>query len=127
MTKHFTTLDELGSGPGFRKIRPELDITAFGVNAIVLPPGMSGKLHAHETQDELYFVHAGTARFEVGDPNDPEVFECGPGGMAHVTSTTPRIFRNIGDDELTMLIVGGKDGYVSRDGLPVAVDGVASF
>ena len=31
-------LGDLGEGPGFRKIRKELGVTAFGVNAIVLPP-----------------------------------------------------------------------------------------
>ncbi len=31
-------LSDLGEGPGFRKIRKALGVTAFGVNAIVLPP-----------------------------------------------------------------------------------------
>ncbi len=31
-------------------------------------------------------------------------------------STTPRRFWNAGDEELVLLIVGGKDGYVGRDG-----------
>ena len=30
-------LDALGDGYGFRKVRRELGVTAFGVNAIVLP------------------------------------------------------------------------------------------
>ena len=34
-----STLDDLGEGPGFRKIRKELGVTAFGINAIVLPAG----------------------------------------------------------------------------------------
>ena len=33
------SLDEMGDGPGFRKVRKELGVTAFGVNAVVLPPG----------------------------------------------------------------------------------------
>ena len=33
----FGTLDELGEGYGFRKIRQPLGVTAFGANAIVLP------------------------------------------------------------------------------------------
>ena len=31
----------MGDGPGFRKMRRELGVTAFGINAIVLPPGYS--------------------------------------------------------------------------------------
>ncbi|MEX2645020.1 MAG: cupin domain-containing protein [Gaiellaceae bacterium] len=105
------SLDDLG-GYGFRKIRQPLGVTAFGVNAIVYPPGAEGVHHYHDEQDELYFVHAGTARFEVED----DVFELGPGGIVHVESTTPRKVSNVGDDDLVLLIVGGKDGYVGRDG-----------
>jgi mannose-6-phosphate isomerase-like protein (cupin superfamily) len=108
----FGSLDELGDGYGFRKIRVPLGVTAFGVNALVMPPGAEGVHHYHETQDELYFVHRGTARFEV----DGEVRELGPGGLCHVESTTPRLLSNAGDDDLVIFVVGGKGGYVERDG-----------
>ena len=112
MAHAFGSLDDVGEGYGFRKLRAPLGVTAFGVNAIVMPPGADGIHHYHDTQDELYFVHRGTARFEV----DGEVRELGPGGLCHVESTTPRKFSNAGDDDLVMLVVGGKDGYVERDG-----------
>jgi hypothetical protein len=35
----FGSIDELGEGYGFRKVRHALGVTAFGVNAIVYPPG----------------------------------------------------------------------------------------
>ena len=108
----FGSIDELGDGYGFRKVRRALGVTAFGVNAIVMPPGFEGFLHYHELQDELYFVHRGSARFEVGD----EVRELGPGGLVHVESTTPRRVSNTGDEDLVLLVVGGKGGYVERDG-----------
>jgi mannose-6-phosphate isomerase-like protein (cupin superfamily) len=110
------SIDEMGEGGGFRKIRRELDVKAFGVNAVVYGPGFEGFLHYHEQQDELYFVHRGRARFEV----DGDAFELGPGGVVHVESTTPRKVSNAADDaELVMLVVGGKDGYVGRDGMLV--------
>lgn len=109
-----TTLDDLGEGYGFRKVRRALGITAFGANGLVLPPGTSGVRHRHERQDELYFVHAGTARFEVGD----EVHELGPGGLCHAPAAVERCFTNVGSDDLVLLIVGAADGYVGRDGLP---------
>jgi mannose-6-phosphate isomerase-like protein (cupin superfamily) len=109
----FGSLDELGEGYGFRKVRAALGVSAFGVNGVVYPPGYQGFLHYHDTQDELYFVHRGTARVEVGD----DVRELGPGGLVHVESTTPRRVSNASEtEELVLLIVGGKDGYVARDG-----------
>ena len=64
MASAFGSIDDLGEGYGFRKVRREL----------------------------------------------------GPGGLCHVESTTPRRFSNVGDDDLVVLVVGGKDGYVGRDG-----------
>jgi mannose-6-phosphate isomerase-like protein (cupin superfamily) len=108
----FASLDELGDNYGFRKVRAPLGVTAFGVNVIVVPPGKQGIHHYHDEQDELYFVHQGTARFEVaGDSR-----ELGAGGICHVESKTPRLFTNVGEDDLVLVIVGAKDGYVGRDG-----------
>ena len=109
----FGSVDELGDGPGFRKVRRALGVTAFGVNAIVYEPGYEGFLHYHDTQDELYFVHRGRARVEVGG----EERELGEGGLVHVESTTPRRISNASEsEELVLLVVGGKGGYVERDG-----------
>ena len=107
-----SSLDELGEGYGFRKVRQPLGVTAFGVNALVFPPHYDGPEHYHDTQDELYFVHRGTATFTI-DGEEHEVCE---GGLVHVESTTPRKIANAGDGDLVLFIVGGKDGYVARDG-----------
>jgi mannose-6-phosphate isomerase-like protein (cupin superfamily) len=109
----FGSLDELGDGYGFRKVRRALGVTAFGVNGIVMPPGFEGFLHFHEQQDELYFVHRGRALVEIGG----EAREVGEGGLIHVEATTARRVSNASDSEdLVLLVVGGKDGYVERDG-----------
>ena len=107
----FGTIDELGDGV-FRKVRRELGVTAFGVNVLVIPAGVEARPHFHEEQDELYFVHAGRAKFALPD----ESRELGPGGLCHVESTTPRQITSVGDEDLVMLVVGAKDGYVGRDG-----------
>jgi mannose-6-phosphate isomerase-like protein (cupin superfamily) len=107
-----SSLDELGEGYGFRKIRQPLGVTAFGVNAQVFPPGFDGPAHYHDEQDELYFVHRGTATFIV----DGQEIEVREGGLVHVESTTHRSVCNRSSDDLVMFIVGGKDGYVERDG-----------
>jgi mannose-6-phosphate isomerase-like protein (cupin superfamily) len=113
MAHNFGSIDELGEGYGFRKVRRELGVTAFGVNAIVMPPAYLGFHHFHDTQDELYFVHSGSARVEV----DGEERILGAGGLFHVEATTPRRVSNASETEdLVLLVVGGKDGYVERDG-----------
>ena len=112
MAHSFGSLDEMGEGYGFRKVRRALGVTAFGINALVYPPGQEGFFHYHDLQDEVYFVHAGLARFEV----DGESRNLGPGDFCHVESTTPRRVSNTGDEDLVLIVVGGKDGYVERDG-----------
>jgi mannose-6-phosphate isomerase-like protein (cupin superfamily) len=113
MAYSFGSIDEMGDGV-FRKVRRELGVTAFGVNAIVLAPGVVSRPHYHDEQDELYFVHRGRARFEV----ERDTFELEPGGVVHVESTTPRRITSIGDQDLVLLVVGAKGGYVGRDGRP---------
>jgi mannose-6-phosphate isomerase-like protein (cupin superfamily) len=108
----FSTLDELGEGYGFRKVRNPLGVTAFGVNALVYPPGYEGFHHYHDTQDELYFVHRGRVRIEVGD----ETRDLGEGGLFHCEATTPRKISNPFEEDAIVYVVGGKDGYVPRDG-----------
>jgi quercetin dioxygenase-like cupin family protein len=108
----FGSLDELGKGPGFRKIRKALGVEAFGVNAIVFPPHYEGPEHYHDTQDELYFVHKGRIRVDVAG----ESRELGEGGLFHASSTTPRRNSNVGDEDAIVYIVGGRGGYVERDG-----------
>ncbi len=106
-------LDALGEGPGFRKVRKGLGVTAFGVNAIVMPPGYQSGRHLHETQEELYFVHRGALEMQFGDGSAHRLEE---GGFARVDAATVRSMRNVGEGEAVYLCVGGKDGYVGRDG-----------
>jgi quercetin dioxygenase-like cupin family protein len=107
-------LADLGEGPGFRKIRKQLGVTAFGVNAIVLPPSYSTGSHYHDEQEELYFVHSGEVELEFGDGTTQRLR---PGGLARVDAPTPRKVRNLSDSEdAVYVVVGGKDGYVGRDG-----------
>jgi mannose-6-phosphate isomerase-like protein (cupin superfamily) len=113
----FGTLEDMGDGV-FRKVRRELGVTAFGVNVLVLAPGIVSRPHYHEEQDELYFVHRGHARFDV----EKDSVELGPGGLLHVESTRPRRVTNVGDEELVLLVVGAKGGYVGRDGQPAPPD-----
>jgi quercetin dioxygenase-like cupin family protein len=107
-------LSDLGEGYGFRKVRKSLGVNAFGVNAIVLPPSYETGRHYHEQQEELYFLHKGHIAIEFGDGSKHELE---PGGLAWVDASTVRKLRNLSDSEdAVYVIVGGKDGYVGRDG-----------
>jgi len=107
-------LSDLGEGPGFRKIRKDLGVAAFGVNAIVLPPSYETGRHYHDEQEELYFLHSGRVAIEFGDGTTHEL---SPGGLARVDAPTVRKVRNLSDSEdAVYVVVGGKDGYVGRDG-----------
>jgi mannose-6-phosphate isomerase-like protein (cupin superfamily) len=108
-------VDGMGDGYGFRKIRRELGVDAFGINALVLPPHYEAPAHYHERQQELYFVHRGEVEIEFGDGAR---FLLGPGCVARVDASTVRQLRNVGSEEAVLVIAGGEGGYVGRDGRP---------
>jgi hypothetical protein len=59
-------------------------------------------------------VHAGRLGIEFGDGTTHEL---GPGGLARVDPPTVRRIFNLSDEEpAVVLVTGGKDGYVGRDG-----------
>jgi quercetin dioxygenase-like cupin family protein len=107
------TLDAIGEGYGFRKVRRALDVKEFGVNAIVVPAGFESGRHYHDEQEELYFVHRGTLEIEFGDGT---AHRLEPGSFARVDASTVRRMRNVGDGDAIYVIVGAKGGYVGRDG-----------
>ena len=106
-------VDALADGPGFRKVRRALGVTAFGVNAIELPAGYETGRHYHERQEELYFVHRGRIEMTF---NDESTHLLGPGGVARVDADTVRMVKNVGDGSAVYLVAGGEGGYVGRDG-----------
>lgn len=116
-------LSDLGDGPGMRKVRGPLGVTAFGVNAIVLPPAYETNPHAHEQQEELYFVHRGAIEMRFADGTRHVLEE---GGMARVDAATVRSLKNVGADESVYFCVGGRDGYVGRDGVVGSFDASAT-
>jgi uncharacterized cupin superfamily protein len=108
-----SSIEDLGEGPGFRKVRSALGVTEFGVNAIVLPPGYTSRRHYHERQQELYLVLGGEIELEL----DGDKHTLGPGGLARVDPSTVRSLRNTSEsDEAVYFCVGGAGGYVGRDG-----------
>src|ERR1700761_9193661 len=91
-----SALEHMGDGYGFRKIRREIGVTAFGINALVLPPGYSTGVHYHDEQEEIYFVHQGQIEFSFGDGVTQLL---SPGGVARVSPATHRGMRNVGSED----------------------------
>lgn len=114
-----SSLAEMGEGYGFRKIRRAVGVTAFGINALVLPPGYATGTHYHDEQEETYFVHEGEIEFSFGDGTTHLL---GPGGVVRVDPSTHRGLRNAGSGDAIVLVAGGKGGYVGRDGWAVGGD-----
>jgi mannose-6-phosphate isomerase-like protein (cupin superfamily) len=111
-----SSLDEMGEGYGFRKIRHAVGVTAFGINALVIAPGYATGVHYHDEQEETYFVHSGRVEFRFGDGTTHEL---GPGGVVRVDAATHRGLKNVGEADAVVVVAGGKDGYVGRDGQAV--------
>ena len=107
-------VDGLGEGYGFRKVRSALGVSEFGVNALVLPPGLETGFHLHERQQELYLVLSGEIEIEFGDGARHRL---DAGGMARVDAPVARKITNVGDAAAVYVIVGAEGGYVGRDGL----------
>ncbi len=114
-----SSLQEMGEGYGFRKIRHEVGVTAFGINALVLPPGYETGVHYHDEQEETYFVHQGEVEMRFGDGSRHVL---STGGVARVSAATHRGMKNIGTGDAIIVVAGGKDGYVGRDGQAVGGD-----
>ena len=103
-------LDDLGEGWGFRKVRKELGVTAFGVNAIVMPPNYESGKHFHEEQEELYFVH----QRPDGDRPRRRPSTNWPGGFAWVDAKVVRSLKNLSQDEDAIYICRRRQGRIRR-------------
>jgi quercetin dioxygenase-like cupin family protein len=106
-------IDAIGQGYGFRKVRKVLGVSAFGVNALVRPPGYETKWHYHDLQEELYFVHRGAIEMQFGDGSTHLL---GEGCFARVDASTVRRIRILGPGDTVYVCAGGKDGYIGHDG-----------
>ena len=105
----------------FRRSRREF--AAKLITSPVLPPisvllPVKGVLpHFEENLKSIlsqdYVEHGGQVEFRF---DDGSTHVLGPGGLARVDPQTHRGMRNVGDGDAIILVVGGKDGYVGRDG-----------
>ncbi len=104
-------IDALGDGM-FRRVRPQLNVTAFGINVKVMQPESSSKPHLHREQQEVIFVHSGEIHVSFDDATTQVV---GEGGIVVIDAGTTHVVRVSSDEPAVLVMMGGKDGVVEGD------------
>lgn len=105
------SIDALGHGM-FRRVRPQLNITAFGMNVKVMEPESSSKRHLHRQQQEVIFVHRGEIHVSFPDGMTHEV---GVGGIVVIDAGVAHVVRVTSSEPAVLVMMGGKDGVVEDD------------
>ena len=100
----------LGDGMDYRPIRKPMGVSAFGINAYTADEGTVIEPHdelgsGSGGHEELYFVAAGHARFEV----DGEEIDAPPGTILFAAPEQHRSATAHAPDT-TVLVIGGKPG-----------------
>lgn len=81
----------------------------FNIGGARQPPGCVNSQHSHDTA-EVFVVHSGRWRFDLGEHGDDARVECGPGDTISLPTKTFRGFTNIGDDTgFLWAVLGGDD------------------
>ena len=77
----------------FVSLRRPLELSAFGMNLILLAPGQRGRIHDHERQEEVYLVWEGVLTLIVeGEAHDlarGEIARVGPGVRRQLVNLGP--------------------------------------
>jgi mannose-6-phosphate isomerase-like protein (cupin superfamily) len=94
----------------FRRARAELDVSAFGLQVLDLPPNLDAYPehdHAEDGQEEVYFVLRGSGEVEI----EGERFPLDPETAVSIKSGTRRKLWP-GPDGMRIVAIGGTPGVV---------------
>ena len=80
----------------------------FNIGGARQPPGCVNSQHSHDTA-EVFVVHSGTWRINIGEHGDDAHLRIGPGDVMSVPTGLFRGFTNIGDDSGFLWVVLGQD------------------
>jgi len=102
----------VADGDRFQRLRHELGVTTFGLNAIAFAPGQAGRIHRHARQEEVYLVLEGELSLMV----EGEEHRLGQGALARVAPGVRRQLVNRRPERLLLLALGGAHEHEGRDG-----------
>lgn len=91
------------------------------LEASVLPGHPGAPEHAHDANDEIFYVLEGAFRFKVGD----EIFPAPAGTFVYVPKATPHTWVNADQDAsrmLTLFLPGGMRGFFEETSPLVQAD-----
>ncbi|HEX8121365.1 MAG TPA: hypothetical protein VF549_08890 [Solirubrobacteraceae bacterium] len=119
-------LDEMEAsfGGGFKKVRAELGVTAFGVQVLEFPPNIDQYPehdHADSGQEEVFGVVRGSGRITIGD----EEVALEPDVWVRVGADERRKIYS-GPDGLRLIALGGTPGKPYEIPEPSKLTGAAS-
>ena len=99
-------------GPGVSENPAQyVHITAphgFNIGGARQPPGCVNSQHSHDTA-EVFVVHSGHWRFDLGEHGDDAQVLIGPGDVISIPTKTFRGFTNVGQDSGFLFAVLGQD------------------
>ena len=80
----------------------------FNIGAARQPPACSNSQHSHDTA-EVFIVHSGHWRFDLGEQGTDARVTAGPGDVISLPTKTFRGFTNVGDDTGFLFAILGQD------------------
>ena len=80
----------------------------FNIGGARQPPGCVNSQHSHDTA-EVFVVHSGNWRFDLGERGDDAQVLIGPGDVISIPTKTFRGFTNVGDESGYLFAVLGQD------------------
>lgn len=81
-------------------------LTQSRANLFRYPPGAAGRRHIDAVQEEVFVVLAGTLTVHLGEGDEPERHDLGPGSVLVVQPGTALQLSNRHEDELRLFIYG---------------------
>ena len=80
----------------------------FNIGGARQPPGCTNSQHSHDTA-EVFVVHSGQWRFDLGEHGEDAQVTIGPGDVISIPTQTFRGFTNVGGDSGFLFAVLGQD------------------
>lgn len=115
-SRNLNTVDEPSQKDEFRNLSMVPVDDALGAEQLQIKlwyfdPGEEIIYHAHTEQEELYYILEGEFSLKLGNPDDLEFKDVGPGTFYVAGPETGHGHRYIGDDTGVVMAIGAPVGF----------------